>query len=820
MKLRLIVLVLSLLAFLSAATGGYLYYVSLKKSAFAEAERQAVNRVEIIQKNLTAFLAENVRPVRVLAGMPVLAEMLTAEDVPAGAAETLLDRFQQALGVDVCYLMNRQGVTVASSNRHESDSFVGKNFAFRPYFQRAIAGHPASYLALGVTSGKRGVYSSHPVVDSGGKIVGVVVIKASLAQVEKELGSENNEIVLVTDPHGLVFIANQPQWLYHLLWKCTAREKAILLDSLQFGRGPWPWMGITPKGKKFAVDGRGKTYLLHRMALDGYPGWEVVHLRSLKAISRIVSDPLVRVTGPTVLTLCVLVGLSVFFLYRKANQEIIQRKTVEQALRESEERYRTIYHHTPAMLHSINAEGCLVSVSDHWLEALGYEREEVVGRPLADFLSPKSRRYALEQVIPEFFKSGYCKDIPYQFVKKDGRSMDVLLSAIGDRNQGGEITRSLAVSIDITERKRAEEELQKAKEELSRYSHDLERQVKKRTGEIAGILKYTPAVVYIKDRDGRYLLVNSRYEELFGVKNEEVRGQTDYDVLPREVADQFRTHDRQVLDQRRPVQVVERISQDDGLHTYLSTKFPVYDETGVSSGVCGIATDITELKKAQDQLRRLSASIMAGQEKERSAIARGLHDELGQMLTAFRLDTVWLEERLRQKDPQAAQRALAMSGLIDKTIDEVRSIALRLRPGILDDLGLVDALEWYAADFERRTGIACAFKRDEIPPISGELATAAYRIAQEALTNVARHADADQATLALSLYEGVLTLTIHDDGRGFEPRDLSESKGLGVAGMRERAVLVGGLLEVKSKPDQGTMIIFTAMHPQVEKRLS
>ena len=809
MKLRLIFLVLSLLAFLSAATGGYLYYVSLKQSAFAEAERQAASRVEIIQKNLSAFLAENVRPVRVLAGMPELAARLTAVDDRPGAVEILLDRFKQDLGADVCYLMDRRGNTVASSNRHAPDSFVGKNFSFRPYFRQAIAGRPATYLALGVTSGRRGAYSSHPVADTAGRIVGVAVVKASLEQVEKELGSGSDELVLVTDPHGLVFIANQPQWLYHLLWKPAPGEREKLAASLQFGRGPWPWMGMSPEGEQFAVDARGERFLIHRMALDRHPGWQVVHLRSLKAISRIVSDPLVRVTGPTVLTLCVLVGLSVFFLYRKASQEIVQRRTVEQALRESEERYRTIYHHTPAMLHSINAEGCLVSVSDHWLEVLGYEREEVVGRPLTDFLSPESRRYAVEQVIPEFFKSGYCKDIPYRFVKKDGGTMDVLLSAIGDRNQENRITRSLAVSIDITERKRAEEALQRAKEDLSRYSRDLERQVKKRTEEIVSILKYTPAVVYIKDREGRYLLVNSRYEELFGVRNEEVRGQTDYDVLPREAADQFRAHDRQVLEQGHPAQMVERISQDDGLHTYLSIKFPVYDEAGEVSGVCGIATDITELKKAQDQLRRLSGSIMASQEKERSAIARGLHDELGQVLTAFRLDTVWLEERLREIDPPAARRAAAMSGLIDQTIDEVRSIALRLRPGILDDLGLVDALEWYAADFERRTGIACAFKRDDLPPIDGELATAAYRIAQEALTNVARHADADQATLVLAIHEGMMILKIRDNGRGFNLSDLAESKGLGVAGMRERAVLVDGLLEVKSAPGRGTEIVFT-----------
>lgn len=814
MKLRLIFLVLSLLAFLSAATGGYLYYVSLKQSAFAEAERQAVSRVEIIQKNLSAFLAENVKPVRVLAEMPALAKGLSAENADTAAVEVLLDRFKQALGADVCYLMDVRGITVASSNRHDPDSFVGKNFSFRPYFRQAIAGHPATYLALGVTSGRRGVYSSYPVADDAHQIVGVVVVKTLLEQVEKELGSGSDDVVLVTDPHGLVFIANQPKWLYHLLWKRSAGEQETLAESLQFGRGPWPWMGMSPKGKKFAVGAHGETYLMHRMGLDRYPGWEIVHLRSLKAISRIVSDPLVRVTGPTVLTLCVLVGLSVFLLYRKANQEIVQRRTVEQALRESEERYRTIYHHTPAMLHSINAEGCLVSVSDHWLEALGYEREEVVGRPLTDFLSSESRRYAAEEVIPEFFKSGYCKDISYQYVKKDNRTMDVLLSAIGDRNQDGNFSRSLAVSIDITERKRAEEALRQAKEDLSRYSRDLERQVKKRTEEIVSILKYTPAVVYIKDRDGLYLLVNSRYEELFGVKNEEVRGQTDYDVLPREVADQFCAHDHQVLSQGHPAQMVERMAQDDGLHTYLSIKFPVYDETGAVSGVCGIATDITELKKAQDQLRRLSGSIMAGQEKERSAIARGLHDELGQVLTAFRLDTVWLEERLRQTDPPAAQRALAMSGLIDQTIDEVRSIALRLRPGILDDLGLVDALEWYAADFERRTGITCAFNRDDIPPLSNELATAAYRIAQEALTNVARHADADQASLILSAHEGMIILRISDNGCGFDLDDLSESKGLGVAGMRERAALVDGLLEVESDLGRGTTITLTVKYLQ------
>ena len=369
-----------------------------------------------------------------------------------------------------------------------------------------------------------------------------------------------------------------------------------------------------------------------------------------------------------------------------------------------------------------------------------YSRDEVIGRKLTDFFTAESGEYAETAIFPQFFQSGFCQDIPYQFVKKTGEKIDVLLSAIADRDVTGKIKRSLAVSIDVTQRNRAEEALKQAKEELSLYSQDLERLVRKQTEEITNILTYTPAVVYIKDKAGRYTLVNTRYEELFNVRNAEIRGKTDYDILPKQVADQFRASDSQVLTESRSLQVEEHIQQSDGLHTYLAVKFPIYDESGAISGVCGILNDITAVKKAQTQLRRLSGSIMANQEKERSAIARELHDELGQVLTALRMDSVWMYERLKAPDPEAAERALTMCRLIDKNIEDVRGMAFRLRPGVLDDLGLVDALEWYTADFERRTEIACVFEHNDIPVLNENVSTAAYRIAQEALTNVARHA--------------------------------------------------------------------------------
>jgi PAS domain S-box-containing protein len=369
-------------------------------------------------------------------------------------------------------------------------------------------------------------------------------------------------------------------------------------------------------------------------------------------------------------------------------------------------------------------------------------------------------------------------------------------------------------SSDILKRKEAEEALRKseeqlrsAKEELRRYARDLERQVGERTREITGILRNTPSVVYIKDKDGCYRLVNARYEELFGIRNEEIQGKSDHDIFPKEIADQFRGNDMRVFAEGHPCQVEEHVPQEGGMHVYLSVKFPLYDQDGSVTRVCGISTDITQLKRAQDQLRRLSDGIMASQEKERAAVARELHDELGQVLTALRIDSVWLRDRLTGADEQAAERALMMCTLIENAIDEVRGMATRLRPGVLDDLGLVDALEWFSLDFEKRTGIKCVFTHRDVPDINDAVATASYRIAQETLTNAARHSSATRVNVSLTTDDGHLTLAMVDDGCGFEAENLLDSRGLGVAGMRERAALIGGALEIYSQPGKGTRVV-------------
>lgn len=805
MKLRIILLILSLLTLLSASAGGYLYYSSLKKSAFKEANRQAALHAETIKNHLSSFLGENLKSVEALAGLRELQQALSgADDGSLAKANSILDHFNNALDVDVCYLMGHDGNTIASSNRNASDSFVGKNYAFRPYYQQAMQGHPAIYTALGITSKKRGVYYSHPVYKEEQDIpIGVAVIKAPIEPIEEEFSQAYEGIVMLTDPHGVVFISNRKDWLYHTLWKLSPEEISQISKSQQFGKGPWDWIGLEMKDKKHAVDESGNEYLIHKIEIDNYQGWSIIFLENLKAISRSISAPLMG-AGSIILILCVLIGLSVFLLYRKASYEIVQRKEAEEALRESEETTRALLNAPTDRALLLDTKGTILALNRPAAEALGKSIDELIGLCTFDLFSADIAQHR-KAYHDEAVHSG--RPVRYED-ECEGRCLDTNVYPIFDAK--GKVVRVAIFSLDITNRKRAEKELKLAKEDLSRYSKDLEQQVTERTREIQSILKNTPAIVYIKDKNYKYIIVNPRFVELFGISNEEIKGKSDYDIFPKEIADQFRVNDLKVLTKKRSFQVEERFLQEDGIRTYLSVKFPLYDKEGSARALCSIATDITEIKKAQNQLEHFSRSIIASQEKERSIIARELHDEFGQMLTALHIDSVWMQEHLKETDPKAAERALTMNNIIDKIFDEIRGLIFRLRPGVLDHLGLIDALEAHCADFEKRTGIACTFKHINVPQLHDTLATTAYRIAQEALTNTARHSYANHVNVTLQTENGILTLSVLDNGRGFNNQRLSETDCLSILGMRERANLAGGSLEIQSQPEKGTNVHFRA----------
>ena len=332
MKLRTILLILALLSLVSISTGGYLYYSSLKESALEEVHRETISRIQIIASHIDSTLVEHQKSVKALAGLKELQQALEDKiESKILKANMILDHFHQALNVDVCYLMDEQGNTVASSNRNAPDSFVGKNYAFRPYFREAIQGNPAIYMALGVTSGKRGVYFSHPVYGELNDLPsGVVVVKGSTETIEQEINRLVEGVMLFTDPHGVIFISNREDWLFHVLWRASPDEIAKIAKTKQFGNGPWNWTGVKRESENHFIDKSGIEYHIHQAEIKNYPGWKVIYLHDSRAMYKRISDPLFKTAGLIILILCLIIGLVVFFLYREASHEIVLRKKAEE----------------------------------------------------------------------------------------------------------------------------------------------------------------------------------------------------------------------------------------------------------------------------------------------------------------------------------------------------------------------------------------------------------------------------------------------------------------------------------------------------------
>jgi PAS domain S-box-containing protein len=232
-------------------------------------------------------------------------------------------------------------------------------------------------------------------------------------------------------------------------------------------------------------------------------------------------------------------------------------------------------------------------------------------------------------------------------------------------------------------------------------------------------------------------------------------------------------------------------------------------------------TAVAELKESSRQLQALAANLELAREEERTQIARELHDQLGQALTAMKYDLAWLTDRLVQKDATLAQKAKTVTAQMDTMIKTVRRISTELRPGMLDDLGLAASIEWQARDFEKRTGIVCAVSVPAVdPPLDRAQAIALFRIFQESLTNVARHASAHHIEVKMfatpESAPAVLTLEVHDDGRGIQQYEIAGLHSLGLLGMRERAKRLGGVFDIQGEPDDGTIVTVSIPVKQIE----
>jgi len=263
------------------------------------------------------------------------------------------------------------------------------------------------------------------------------------------------------------------------------------------------------------------------------------------------------------------------------------------------------------------------------------------------------------------------------------------------------------------------------------------------------------------------------------------------------------------LGEERAIETLKRGASDYVLKTRLSQLVPAIHRALREAGARLDRKRAEErLHESREQLRALSVYLQYVREEERTRIAREVHDELGQALTGIKLDLAWLAARLPRSQRPMLEKVGDMSAHIDATIQAVRRIATELRPGILDDLGLVAALEWQANEFQGRTGITCRVTNSVGPDVQldADLNTAFFRIYQETLTNVIRHASATRVDVHIAAQEDAVVLTVRDNGRGITPAEIRDRRSIGLLGMGERAALLGGKVDIKGSPGQGTEV--------------
>ena len=326
------------------------------------------------------------------------------------------------------------------------------------------------------------------------------------------------------------------------------------------------------------------------------------------------------------------------------------------------------------------------------------------------------------------------------------------------------------------------------------------------------IINSMPGVFYLCDRNGNYIRWNKNLEMVSGYTTEELKLMHPLDFFRGDEIQRIKEKISQVFDDKGGEITASVFTKD-------MKKIPYYfngrriDFNGVEYLV-GVGMDISDridiekkLRERTEEIQKLTAHLEKIQEEERTRIAREIHDELGQQLTCLKMDAAWIGKKISHEDKLIHQKLSSMISVIDDTVKSVRRISSELRPGILDDLGLIPALEWQSQEFEKRTGIRSVYKSyvNEFNP-SSNISTNIFRVYQEALTNIARHAQATFVETTLEETERNLVLTVRDNGLGIDKAEASVKESFGLIGMRERALLFDGELSIEGKSQKGTIV--------------
>lgn len=470
--------------------------------------------------------------------------------------------------------------------------------------------------------------------------------------------------------------------------------------------------------------------------------------------------------------------------------DITERRKAEAAKKASDEQYRTLVEQASDGIFIADNTGKFVMVNTSGCRLSGYSVEELAERTIFDIVDPENLAadpFHFEDMrLPQGARS------ERRMIRKDGTFLDIEISAkfLSD-------SRFIAFVRDISERKKAQLDILREKS-LS-----------------DSIINGLPGVFYLCSSDGKLLRWNTNLEFVSEYRNEDIREMHALDFFDEE---------EQVIVAEAIREVFEKGSASVQANFLLKSneKLPYYF-TGIAIEyegepcLMGVGVDFSERLQAQEmiresseQLRQLTQHLQSIREEERKRIGREIHDELGQQLTAIKMDAAWLNKKIPEDKTDIKAKLQNILTLINGSSQSMRRILSELRPSILDSNGLLEALEWQNSQFTANTGIPVDFKTTETEiRLPDQVATCVFRVCQEGLTNITRYAEATKVSLFLVMSNNTLRVVLEDNGKGFDLESIKAKKRFGLLGMKERVVSFGGDFQIASSPGAGTRISFS-----------
>ena len=478
------------------------------------------------------------------------------------------------------------------------------------------------------------------------------------------------------------------------------------------------------------------------------------------------------------------------------NQPASKMESLEQAteaLKESELKYRTLFEETGDAVVLTSEEGKILAVNRSARKLFGIKtKRDLLDSSILDFFYHPSDR---QPFLREIQRKGFVRDYEIIYQNRDGELISGLVSAVLHKDPDGRPL-YLGVIRDITKKKRVEEAIRESEKKYR------------------ALIENTGTGFVILDEKGRVMDANPKYvhltghhrlKEIIGRGVEEWTEENERDKNLAAVRECFRRGFIRGLEityrdprgQMTPVEIDATIVN--------STKGP---------RIFSLVRDITQrkatelaLEASRRQLRDLSEHLQTLLEKEKKEISRRIHDDLGQQLTALKMDVFWLNRRLSPDQPALSEKIKSMTRLIDDTIHTIQKISTELRPPLLEHLGLIATLEWQLKDFQNRTGLKGSLI---ISPrqltLDQEDSTLIFRLIQEMLTNIIRHAQAQAVRICLKKMENKVKLTVSDNGLGITADRINDPRSLGLIGLRERVYARSGTIQIRGFPHRGTKI--------------